>query len=128
VSRSEREHQRFAHEAEVTFQFGKRKIQGRTNNVSRGGLSANLADAIPMGVDVDVELVLVFDDEMQSDALRLPGRVVWCTQLDDAHQIGLSFRPLSAAQTESLNLFLSFLDSAKVEPKPRNQSVDDRFR
>jgi hypothetical protein len=127
-SRSEREHQRFAHEAEITLQLGKKKIQGRTNNVSRGGLCANLADAVPMGVDVEVDIVLVFDDEMQSEALRLPGRIVWCTPLDEAHQVGLVFRPLDAKRTEYLALFLGYLDNSKTEKAPRNQSIDDRFR
>lgn len=112
----------------MTFHFGKQAIAGRTHNVSRGGLCANLADPIPNGVDVEVAIVLVFDDEMQSEALRLPGRVVWCTPLDDAHQVGLSFRPLAAEQTEYLAVFLRYLDNSKSEKAPRNLSVDERFR
>ncbi|MDB4955554.1 MAG: type pilus assembly PilZ [Myxococcales bacterium] len=112
----------------MTFHFGKKKIAGRTHNLSRGGLCADLADAIPMGVTVDVDIVLVFDDDMQSEALRIPGRVVWCTPLDEAHQIGLSFLPLDAERTKYLALFLGYLDNTKKESAPRNQSIDDRFR
>ena len=112
----------------MTFYFGKNKIAGRTHNLSRGGLCADLADAIPMGADVDVDIVLVFDDDVQSEALRLPGRVVWCTPLDEAHQVGLSFRPLDAKRTEHLSLLLSYLDNTKQEKAPRDLSIDDRFR
>lgn len=112
----------------MTFHFGKRTSAGRTQNVSRGGLCAVLADAIPMGIDVDVDIVLVFEDEMQSEALRLPGRIVWCTAVDEAHQIGVSFRRLGAEQTEYLALFLGYLDNTKQDKAPRDLPIDDRFR
>jgi hypothetical protein len=127
-NRPERVHPRYAHEAAVTFRWGKQFVQGRTQNVSRGGLCATLADAIPMGTDVEVDIVLVFEDEQQSEALRLPARVVWCTRVDDAHQIGLSFRPLDAERMDYLAMFLGYLDGSRAEKAARNVSVDDRFR
>jgi hypothetical protein len=128
VSRPEREHHRYAHDVAVTFRVGKQAIEGRTRNVSRGGLCANLADAIAMGTDLDVEIVLVFDDGMQSEALRLPGRVAWCTTVDDAHQIGISFRALDKKRAEYLGMFLRYLDDQRHEPVSRELSLDDRFR
>src|SRR5262249_5951859 len=92
----EREHRRYAHEAAVTCHVAGKRFEGRTRNVSRGGLCADLADKIALGTDLMVDLKLVFEDEAQSDALRLPARVVWCTTVDATHQIGLVFRPLSA--------------------------------
>jgi hypothetical protein len=112
----------------VTFRFGAQTIEGRTRNVSRGGLCANLADSIEMGTDLDVEIVLVFDDGMQSEALRLPGRVAWCTTLDDAHQIGVSFRALDKKRTEYLGMFLRYLDDQRSEKPSRDMPLDDRFR
>ena len=128
VSRTEREHKRYAHDVAVTFRVGDKAIEGRTRNVSRGGLCANVADAIAMGTDLDIDIVLVFDDGMHSEALRLPCRVAWCTTVDDGHQIGVSFRALDKQRTEYLGMFLNFLDDQRAEKRPRDQSIDDRFR
>ena len=129
MAHSEREHPRYAHEAVVTLHAGGAAHQGRTTNVSRGGLCADLAAAIPMGADVEVDMQLVFDDDVHSDALRLPARVVWCTTLDDSYQVGLSFKPLTAEQSQYLTLFLRYLDDGAPRGKqPKaEQSVDDQF-
>lgn len=128
MSRTEREHKRYAHDVAVTFRAGTKTIEGRTRNVSRGGLCANVADTIAMGTDLDVDIVLVFDDGMESEALRLPCRVAWCTTVDDAHQLGVAFRALDKTMSEYLTMFLSFLDDQRSEKRPRDQSIDDRFR
>jgi hypothetical protein len=125
---SERAHPRYAHEATVRFHVGQRTVDGRTRNVSRGGLCATLADPLTIGDDVDVELVLVFDDELHSDALRLPARIVWCTHLDDANQIGIVFRPLDARRAEQLGVFLSCLGEQRAEKTTAAASLDERFR
>jgi hypothetical protein len=123
---SEREHPRYAHEAVVKFRVGSHVLEGRTRNVSRGGLCATLADALSIGDDVELELVLVFDNELHSDALKLQARVVWCTQVDEANQIGVVFRPLDARRTEQLGLFLSYLDELRAEESTA-KSLDERF-
>ena len=112
----------------MTFHVGEKIIEGRTQNVSRGGLCATLADSITIGIDVDVSIVLVFDDDMQSEALRLPARVVWCTPVDDAFQVGFAFKPLDAKQADYLALFLRYLDDRQTERDGRADDVDDRFR
>jgi Tfp pilus assembly protein PilZ len=127
VSR-QREHERFAHEAAVTLRLGKKLVEGRTRNLSRGGLCADLADPVPVGIDIDIDIALVFEEEQKSDSLRLPARVVWCTPVDDAHQVGIQFRPLDAQRAEYLNVCLRSLDDAKTEKAPRHTNVDDRFR
>lgn len=126
----EREHQRYAHEAAVTMDVpGQQSIQGRTQNVSRGGLCADLADAVPVGTDVEVDLQLVFENEEHSEPLRIPARVVWCTSVDDAHQIGLCFKPMSAELAKYLGMFLRFLDSEErvKNDKRRDTPVDEKF-
>ena len=112
----------------MKFRVGARLLEGRTRNVSRGGLCATLVDPIALGTNVELELVLVFDNEVQSDALRLPARVVWCTQVDEASQIGVLFRPLDTARAKQLELFLTFLDDQEAERRPRAANIDDRFR
>lgn len=127
-----RTHPRYAHEAALTLHTAGCDVTGRTTNVSRGGLCADLpaptTASLPIGTEVEVELQLVFDDGGRSDALRLAARVVWCTKVDDTKQIGFAFRPLEKQQAKYLNLFLSYLQDAACERiMAPHQSVDDRF-
>jgi hypothetical protein len=126
--RSEREHVRYAHEAALTFAIGGRPCSGRTRNVSRGGVCANLTEALPTGAEIALELALVFDHDVRSDSLVLPARVVWCTPVDEAFQVGFAFKPLDAKRAEHLALFLRYLDDHKTERDRRSDDVDDRFR
>lgn len=126
---AQREHPRYAHEAAITLRLGSRTVEGRTRNVSRGGLCADLAEAAPVGTDIDIDIVLVFENDKQSEALRLPARIVWCTPLDEGHQVGISFRGLTKDHVEYLAMFLRFLDEGGVDkPNRRIADVDDRFR
>ena len=112
----------------MTLRVGSKTLQGRTTNVSRGGLCADLADPIKVGLDLEVEMRLVFEDEQTSDALRLPARVVWCTEVDEGCQVGISFRPLTQALAELLALFLKYLgDGEKPVRSKRESNLDKRF-
>ena len=127
---AEREHPRYAHEASITLHWKSSAIEGRTRNVSRGGICADLAEPVPVGTDLELDLVLVFEDDAQSEPLRLPARVVWCTPLDEAHQVGLSFRALTKDTSEYLTMFLRFLDEGKAPKSKRGPApdIDDRFK
>ncbi len=128
VNEAERQHPRYAHEVAIRVTFGKKATEGRTRNVSNGGLCANVSDAIPAGSDVTVDITLVFDDDMQSEALRLPARVAWCTTVDDEFQVGLSFKAINAERTEFLRLFLKYLGEERAPKAPRvEKSIDDQF-
>ena len=124
---TEREHPRYAHEAVVTLHVGAKTFWGRTQNLSRGGLCADIAEPIPLGTDIEVDIQLVFDD-VESEPLRLPGRVVWCTTVDDAFQIGLTFRNLTADHVQYLTMFLRYLDDGAPTQRTRRESnLDKRF-
>jgi hypothetical protein len=127
VSSSERQHPRFAADVAITVYLRGETIKGRTLNVSRGGLCADLTAALPMGADVELDLVLVFEDNTQSEALRLPARIVWCTALESTHQVGVAFRPLDRQRADYLNLFLKYLGNEKAAKQPRPTDVDDKF-
>lgn len=129
MASSEREHPRYAHEAVITLHVGGTSLSGRTTNVSRGGVCADLSAEVPMGTDVEVDMQLVFEDDVHSDALRLPARVVWCTTLDDTFQVGLAFKSLAPDKAQYLTMFLSYLDDGAPKGKqPKvEQSVDDQF-
>jgi hypothetical protein len=124
----EREHPRYAHEAALVLHAGGSETHGRTKNVSRGGLCADLVDPLPVGTELELDIHLVFDEETQSEALRLPGRVVWCTPLDQAFQVGVAFKPLDRELAEYLTMFLRYLDDgSRVQRSRRESNLDKRF-
>src|ERR1700753_3770271 len=103
-------------------------ISGRTSNLSRGGLCATLSEQITVGITIDLDIQLVFADDIQSEPLRLPGRVVWCTSVNEGHQVGVSFWPLDAERTEYLTMFLRYLEhDGDDEDETAKPSIDDRF-
>lgn len=129
MSKTEREHPRYAHEATVTIRAHGTTLAGRTHNVSRGGLCANLPQPLAAGTEVELDLQLVFEEDVQSEPLTMPARVAWSTPFDDLYQIGLSFRPTDAEKSELFAIFLRLLDDNERE-KPvrmRDQDVDERF-
>jgi len=111
--------------------FAGKSTTGRTRNVSRGGLCANVKAPIAIGTDVMVELTLVFDGDMQSEPLSVPARVAWCTTVDDEYQIGVSFKAMNGERAEFLQVCLKYLGEDKAAPKVRppriRKSVDDQF-
>jgi hypothetical protein len=124
-----REHPRYAHEAAVTIVAGNALVSGHTTNLSRGGLCASLAQPIATGTVIDVDVVLVFEGDVRSEPLRLPALVVWCTEVDDGHQVGISFRTLDTELAEYLGVFIKYLgEGAPTERTKRDLPVDDRFR
>ena len=125
---TDRQHPRFAADVGIKFYIGKQVTEGRTRNVSRGGLCADLATALPTGKDVDVDMILVFDDNSTSEPLRLPARIVWCTPFENAYQVGVSFRPLDKQRSEYLTLFLKYLADDKPQRSKKATNIDDRFR
>ncbi|HEU4614598.1 MAG TPA: PilZ domain-containing protein [Kofleriaceae bacterium] len=128
MSSTQRQYPRFAADVAIRFYVGKQVTEGRTRNVSRGGLCADLAESLPTGQDVEVDMTLLFEDNSQSEPLRLPARIVWCTPFEDAYQVGVSFRPLDAQRAEYLTLFLKYLGGDKPQRSKMATNIDDRFR
>ena len=122
-----RRHPRYAHAAAITVRApGDVVISGLTKNVSKGGLCAEVAGAVPVGVDITVELTLIFDSNATSESLELPARVVWSTPLDDGFQLGIQFRPLNVRQSSYVDLFLEFL-AARPDNRPNSDGSGDPF-
>jgi PilZ domain len=129
VDRPERQYPRYAHEAVITLITPGQEVSGRTRNVSRGGLCATLAEEIAVGTEIQIDVQLVFDLERQSEALRLPARIAWCTGIDNGFQIGVRFLALDEWTAECLTMFLRYLDDEdSTDDEPAAASLDDRFR
>ena len=127
VSRPERQHPRYAHEAAIAFHAADRTVTGRTHNVSRGGLCAMMTEEIAVGTPIEIDLQLVFLDDRQSEPLRLPARIAWCTAIDDRYQIGVQFLPLHHETAADLTMFLRYLDGRTARPRVATGSLDERF-
>ena len=127
MSRSEREHPRYAHDAAITFHAVDREIVGRTRNVSRGGLCAEVSEEIPVGTSIEIDLQLVFSDERHSEPLRLAARIAWCTAIDEHFQVGVQFMPLHEETAADLQMFLRFLDGGAAPAPTARLPVDERF-
>lgn len=114
----------------ITLRAGGKVHRGRTTNVSRGGLAAELPNALAIGSEIECELQLVFEDDAQSEPLSVPARIVWCTALEDVYQIGVAFKPLPAEQARFLTMFLRYLDDSgpRAKAPKAERSVDDQFR
>ena len=111
---SERQFPRYAINAEVTLRNrGGIIARGRTTNLSRGGLCADLDAPPTRGQHVEASIALVFSNDSLSEPLPLPVRVVWCTSLGTTHQTGLSFLALTPEQTGFLDMFIRFLEDGR---------------
>lgn len=127
MSSNPREHPRYAHVAQVIVYVGQQSCRGRTTNVSRGGLCVAVATAVPLGLDVEVDVSLVFDDNAESEPLRLPARTAWCTAVDQTFQLGLSFRSMPVNETRYLQMFLTYLAAERASLPSPADSADDVF-
>lgn len=119
-----REYPRYALEAAVTIDAGGARCEGRTSNLSSGGLAAIVPTAVPAGSAVIVRLALIFDEDTFSEPLALPARVVWATQIGDSHQIGVQFAPLSDEDRSYLEMFLRYLEEARRQQSPAEVEGD----
>lgn len=128
MSRSERQHPRFAHEAAVTFLAADRAITGHTRNVSHGGLCAMVTEELAVGTAIEIDLQLVFPDQGRSEPLRLPARIAWCTAIGDRYQLGVQFLVLHDETASDLTMFLRYLDGrAAARPPTIPGTLDERF-
>jgi hypothetical protein len=101
---------RYAVEAAVELLWSEGVARGMSRNISRGGLCCETGNRAPAGETATVRITLVFDAERTSEPLEVQARVVWCTPLGDAHQVGTQFLPLSREQQTYLDMFLRYLE------------------
>jgi hypothetical protein len=112
-----RRHPRYAVDVEASVRLpdGKR-VRARTRDVSRAGICLITGEVVPSGSTVNIDMVLAFDNNAFSEPLSLEARIVWCTRLADAFQVGAMFDELTDQQDGFLEMFLHFLDGT-ISPK-----------
>lgn len=133
-----RGHRRFSVDvqADVTRASGHR-LSARTRDVSRTGICLISRDPVPSGEALRVNLVLSFPEGTFSEPLRLTARVVWCTAIGTAFQVGAMFEEMTEQEDDFLDTFLQFLDGTLAprggmlgddDGPPSPDDKDDPFR
>ena len=113
MSSDARAHPRYALEVDAEVRMASGNLPARTRDVSRGGLAMTLTQPLALGTEVMLNLALVFDEETFSEPLLVRARVVWCTRLDDKHQIGTTFVAMTNEQRAYLDMFMRYLTEGK---------------
>jgi hypothetical protein len=81
--------------------------------------------ALETGLQVELHLMLVFDEDTFSESLSLPARVVWCTGIGGMHQLGTAFIGLSQDQVRYLELFIRYLEEGAAAAQ--SSQSDDTY-
>lgn len=87
-----------------------RKLTARTRDLSRSGICLVTSQALRSREQLRIELVLLLGPNTASEPLPLRARVVWCTPIAGAFQIGAMFDGISPKESSFLDMFMRYLD------------------
>ncbi len=110
MSAIQRSSKRYPIEIFVEIIDGDQKIQGRTQNLSAGGLCATLPMSVAKGKVVQLQLALI-RGEVLSGSIWLDARIVWCTKVGHSFQLGLTFQVISPKNAAHIQEFLEYLEA-----------------
>jgi hypothetical protein len=102
-----------------------RKLIARTRDLSRSGMCIITTDALASGEQLRIELVLLLGPSSSSEPLPLRARVVWCTSIAGAFQIGAMFDSLTAKESSFLDMFLRYLDGSILPAGAEMEVIGD---
>ena len=119
MSSERRESERFACDVEAKIDVeGQETIDARAVDISFSGLCVMGTAPVVPGTRVTVQLRLIFD-RAHTDALPLPGTIVWSTRVTGGHQIGAKFdSDMDSVTWTRLDVLLRFL-AGDIELEPR---------
>jgi hypothetical protein len=89
-----------------------RSLIARTRDLSRSGICLITKAALASSEKLAIELVLLLGSGSSSEPLPLRARVVWCTPIAGAFQVGAKFDGLTAKESAFLDMFLRYLDGS----------------
>jgi hypothetical protein len=133
VIKDSRQAPRYPVDLQVTVSARDRQLSARTRDLSRTGLCLVMNHQIPLEARIQIRLVLTFAAGGYSEPLLLTGRVVWCTALFGAFQIGVMFVDLDRERARHLQMLVAILDGSPADPADeedtdRHGDPDDPFR
>ncbi len=105
-----------------------RKLIARTRDLSRTGICLVTTQALDSGERLGIELVLLLGPTSSSEPLPLRARVVWCTAIAGAFQIGAMFDGLSGKESSFLDMFLRYLDGSILPAGAEMEAVEEDER
>jgi hypothetical protein len=120
-----RRHRRFAVDVEAVVHGPSGTVSARTRDVSRSGICLITSTPFSGSQLVVVELVLAFGNNAFSEPLHVDARVVWCTPIGQAFQVGAMFSELSDENREFLDMFLRYLDGSLAPTGQENGSESE---
>jgi len=102
-----------------------RKLLARTRDLSRSGICLVTTEDLGSGASLGIELVLLLGPSSASEPLPLRARVVWCTAIGGAYQVGAMFDGLSAKESSFLDMFLRYLDGTILPAGAEMDAIED---
>jgi len=108
-----RRHPRFAVDVQANVRTNDgRKLPARTRDLSRSGICLITTHALAQREELLIDLILLIGPSSSSEPLPLRARVVWCTPISQAFQVGAMFENLSRKEQSFLEMFLRYLDGS----------------
>ena len=102
-----------------------RKLIARTRDLSRSGMCIITTSALTPGEQLRIELVLLLGQRSSSEPLPMSARVVWCTSIAGAFQIGAKFDRLTTKEATFLDMFLRYLDGSLLPAGAEMEVIED---
>ena len=102
-----------------------RKLPARTRDLSRSGMCLITTSSLAQRDELLIDLILLFGPSSASEPLPLRARVVWCTPISQAFQVGAMFEKLSTTEQSFLDMFLRYLDGSILPAGAEAESVDE---
>ena len=126
LSENQRRHPRFHIDVEASVHTADgHKLLARTRDLSRSGICLVTTGPLESGEQLGIELVLLLGPSSTSEPLPLRARVVWCTAIAGAFQIGAMFDRLSTKEAAFLDMFLRYLDGSILPAGAEMETVDE---
>jgi len=121
-----RRHPRFSVDVQANVRTSDgRKLPARTRDLSRSGICLITTNALAQREELLVDLILLIGPSSASEPLPLHARVVWCTPISRAFQVGAMFEKLSKKEQSFLEMFLRYLDGTILPAGAEAQSLDE---
>jgi hypothetical protein len=125
MSEDLRRHPRFTVDVQANVRTNDgRKLPARTRDLSRSGMCLITTHALTPRDELLIDLILLIGPSSTSEPLPLRARVVWCTPISQAFQIGAMFEKLSKKEQSFLGMFLRYLDGSILPAGAEMDAVD----
>jgi hypothetical protein len=102
-----------------------RKLIARTRDLSRSGICIITTSSLAPAEQLRIELVLLLGPSSSSEPLPLSARVVWCTPISGAFQVGAKFDKLSTKEATFLDMFLRYLDGSLLPAGAEMEVIEE---